>query len=550
MTDLATAKYSIKLSPYAAKVEVYKNSTLLASSINTVCLYESVYEPTIYFPRKDLNFEVMEASNLVTFCPFKGNASYWNYLDRRSNLEAKNICWAYLDPIAESKGIKEHFAFFPNQITMMIDGQPKNYNTAQRNKPLINDRLASFTLLEAPKISDFESFFSRLATVCSEADPQIMQITLLIRTLHPQLHGYLYIYKKDEPIEKIILDQKMLAAETFLKSPLKPVLDRLGGVRCVLKDGQMLDEFPVLKEFKSKGVTDYCALPLTFSNGQMNVISFATRKPEGFSTSFLGSVHQAVGGITKFIENHVANQNMETFLKTYLGRLSSHSLLQGSTQRGDGKVIDCAFFFCDLRNSTKFISEMTKDAFLKLLGRYFDAVAEPILENGGEIVHYLGDAVLGFFPQQDGISPSEVCFNALKAAHSALENLETSNTKNNQGLSELRTGISLHFGECIYCNVGTKNRMDFSTIGPCVNKTVRIEGYTKMLDRPVLCTEDFFKIFEKGTQAQFEDMGLQQLRGFTEKEKIFAPNLDQLVKKLLGKQASKENLSTENILPL
>jgi adenylate cyclase len=83
----------------------------------------------------------------------------------------------------------------------------------------------------------------------------------------------------------------------------------------------------------------------------------------------------------------------------------------------------------------------------------------------------------------------------------------------------VQAGIGLHLGEVIYGNVGAPDRLDFTAIGPAVNLATRLEGLTKRLDRPLLCSSDFAGAYK----GKLMSLGFQPVRGLAQPEEIFAP---------------------------
>lgn len=81
-------------------------------------------------------------------------------------------------------------------------------------------------------------------------------------------------------------------------------------------------------------------------------------------------------------------------------------------------------------------------------------------------------------------------------------------------------GIGVHVGEVMYGNIGSRNRLDFTVIGPAVNIASRLEALTKELKRPVLFSKDFVE--RAGCASKLEDVGSYPLRGLSEPVTAFA----------------------------
>ncbi len=88
----------------------------IADSQDAVVLMEASYAPVVYFPRADVEMEVLARTALDTYCPYKGHASYFTI--RRDGTIAENAVWSYETPHAGMAAIAERVAFYPNVVTI------------------------------------------------------------------------------------------------------------------------------------------------------------------------------------------------------------------------------------------------------------------------------------------------------------------------------------------------------------------------------------------------------------------------------------------------
>jgi adenylate cyclase len=142
-----------------------------------------------------------------------------------------------------------------------------------------------------------------------------------------------------------------------------------------------------------------------------------------------------------------------------------------------------------------------------------------VIENGGEVLKFIGDAVLAIFPIADRNNPHpQACVNALSAVQDTRNAIEDLN-RERSALSEppLRYGTALHRGDITYGNVGTMKRLDFTVIGTAVNQVSRIESLCKELGVPVLMSSAFAKSVSSG----LVNMGTHSLRGIRGEQEIF-----------------------------
>src|SRR6185295_18505601 len=105
--------------------------------------------------------------------------------------------------------------------------------------------------------------------------------------------------------------------------------------------------------------------------------------------------------------------------------------------------------------------------FIGKLNAYYEVVVSAIHAEGGEVLKFIGDAVLAIFVDDD--RHGDACLRALAATHAA-----------NRGLADNRIefdhGVGLHLGQFQFGNIGSLRRMDFTVIGSDVNFASRIES--------------------------------------------------------------------------
>ena len=161
---------------------------------------------------------------------------------------------------------------------------------------------------------------------------------------------------------------------------------------------------------------------------------------------------------------------------------------------------------------------MPRDALIDLLNCYFGPMCDAVAEHGGEILKFVGDAMLAIFPV--GADPAQTCRAALVAAERAQAALIDENRRREAaGLSRIEYGLALHLGDVMYGNIGSDTRLDFTVIGPAVNLTARIESMCRQLDRPLLLSSDFVTAGSISAQS----LGVFPLKGVGVDQEIFAP---------------------------
>ena len=230
--------------------------------------------------------------------------------------------------------------------------------------------------------------------------------------------------------------------------------------------------------------------------------------------------------LSRLYEVHTLRRNTAVLLDTYLGSRTGQRVLNGLTQRGDGESIHAVIWFCDLRDSTAMAESMSREQFLEDLNLFFDCVAGAVLEYGGEILRFIGDAVLGIFSVPDASAPGpgssrgvgQTCYNAIEAAREAERRVaEVNRGRREDGRPDIRYGIGLHIGDVTYGNIGTRERLEFTVIGAAANEAARIEGLCKTLDATVLISDEFAGNFPESLVS----MERHRLRGVGAEREIF-----------------------------
>lgn len=109
-----SAEHPITVAPNPARVVVTVGGKVVADSANALTLREASYPPAHYIPRADVDFALLERTEHSTYCPFKGDASYYSI--RTGDGLAENAVWTYEAPHDAVAEIKDHVAFYPTKV--------------------------------------------------------------------------------------------------------------------------------------------------------------------------------------------------------------------------------------------------------------------------------------------------------------------------------------------------------------------------------------------------------------------------------------------------
>jgi adenylate cyclase len=350
----------------------------------------------------------------------------------------------------------------------------------------------------------------------------IDRVSLHISTLHPQVRGSRILWQRESGLLAEVQYGRDDSAvdESYRKSPLYAVHESGRAVRRKLDGGLSVAEFPILAELQTEGITDYLALPLLFSNGVLQVVTWSSRRPGGFGDSDIATIEELLPALCAVVETHEQRRMLRTLLETYLGQQAGERVLNGTIRRGEGETIAAALWYCDLRGFTAMSEDLPRDDVIALLNDYFECMAGPVQANGGEVLKFIGDAILAIFRIADDLDRDRSCRTALSAGEEALTDLSRLNDRRRAaGQQTLEVGIGLHTGAVMYGNIGAPNRLDFTVVGPAVNLVTRIEELCPLLHRPLLTSARF----ASPCGSKLQSLGHHQLKGIAAPQEIFAP---------------------------
>ena len=111
---------SIQRNP--ARVVVSVAGRVIAETRNALTLRESDYSPVQYIPREDVDFSQLERTDHTTYCPYKGNCSYYNI--PAGGKKSVNAVWSYEDPFPAVAQIRGHVAFYCDRVDEIAEQVP------------------------------------------------------------------------------------------------------------------------------------------------------------------------------------------------------------------------------------------------------------------------------------------------------------------------------------------------------------------------------------------------------------------------------------------
>lgn len=187
-----------------------------------------------------------------------------------------------------------------------------------------------------------------------------------------------------------------------------------------------------------------------------------------------------------------------------------NEILAGNVQGGTGSRRRVCVLFADIRGFTARSERATPEAIIELLNGYFSLMTEVIHKHGGVVDKFIGDGLMAFFGAPQALEHPEK--RALEAAQEMLIRLHQHNRAlQARGIDPIAIGIGLHVGEVILGYLGSEARHEYTAIGDTVNAASRLEGMTKTLGYPVVCSAEVAAAVQGS--AELADLGEQSVRG-------------------------------------
>jgi adenylate cyclase len=319
----------------------------------------------------------------------------------------------------------------------------------------------------------------------------VSRFRLAVETLNAQIATWAVAWEESKPVESWDGAHGIHLTSAYIGSPAQTVMEHGTSVRYRVDGPPGPDEHSFYHDLHRDGLTDYFALPVVFGNGQLNLASFATRRPGGFAKDDLDKFHALCHLVAPILDAINGRRVAASLMDTYIGRRTGPKILDGLIRRGDGEIIQAALWYSDLRNFTRLSERLSTNDLIDLLNSYFESLTAAAEARGGEVLQYIGDAVLIVFAAEKDDQVKQACHNAVEAAIDAFSAVAVTNSRRRrQQLPEIEFGLGLHVGRVTHANVGSQQRLAFNVIGPAVNRTARIEAKTKDYDTPLLLSHE------------------------------------------------------------
>ena len=377
---------------------------------------------------------------------------------------------------------------------------------------------------------------------CVAAGLPLGRTQVFIDTLHPVHEGRLFRwgfgraepslldYGRTSPDELAASGSDPLdieAADRWRRSPFYRML-QTGDLVFRRRLSEATDhEFSPLPDLIAAGMTDYVAIITRFGTegaiGEMDGLysSWTTRAPGGFTDGHIAALQRIAPSLALAIKSVSLARMTGTLMETYLGRDAGQRVLSGRIVRGIAERIDAVIWFSDLRGFMR-ITDTAPDQVIPLLNDYSDAIVSAIHAHGGDVVKLIGDGTLAIFTAEDRMLACDASLSAAIAARQSVAELKERRTLDGKPVTDMYLG--LHVGEVFYGNIGSRERLDFTVIGPAVNEASRIGAMCRSVDQPVLISSAFADVGD--IRRRLVSVGRFALRGVSQPQELFTLDRD------------------------
>lgn len=367
----------------------------------------------------------------------------------------------------------------------------------------------------------------------NDAGIALMRLQVAQRVLHPVFAGVGFRWFRGRAAEQAdwVRDDGD-PAEGLDDSPFGHLFrNNLAEWRCRIEGANAAGPYPIIDELREQGATDYIIYATGFKDTQFDgeiplaeqegmLSSWTVDSPGGYTDEQLQQLSRIVRVLGLAIKSARNHRMARSLLEVYLGRDAGRRVLSGDIELGSVQTISAVLWYCDMQGFTKIAERTSSSDLIDMLNAYFDTMVSAIHEAGGEVLKFMGDGLMAIFELGDE-DTSDVCRVALDTVEEVRRRIAAINearTADGKVCTELY--IAIHLGDVEYGNIGAKDRLDFTVVGPAVNKVSRIEAMCRPLDRDVVFSSAFTRA-ATGCQHRLVSLGRYALRGVRQPEELY-----------------------------
>jgi adenylate cyclase len=361
------------------------------------------------------------------------------------------------------------------------------------------------------------------------AGVKLARAAVIIDTLHPVYEGRAFRWRREDEGEPELIEYGPTtdgqAAENWRASVHHQMLET-GASRMRVP---IVPDRPVgywqVDNFAAEGMTEYLALINRFAHegtiGEMDCVYsyWVTNRPGGFTDDEVNRLEALMPTLALAVKCASLTRIAATLVETYLGRDPGRRVLAGRIGRGVAETINAALWFSDLREFTRIAERAEPHHIIPFLNDYAELAIAAIHDHHGDVLKLMGDGVLAVFTAE---GPAIACRSALAAEATLRLQLARLNQRRAfEGLPTTEVYLGLHIGEVFYGNIGSRERLDFTVVGPAVNEVSRIAAMCRSVERELLISEAFAEAMTEPERTELVSVGRYALRGVERPRHLF-----------------------------
>jgi adenylate cyclase len=364
-----------------------------------------------------------------------------------------------------------------------------------------------------------------------EAGVPLAQAIVILDTLHPVYEGRAFRWRADLPETVEAVDYGRTdtgeAAENWRQSVFFHLLQ--SGEEAARRRFWAGDpaEFSMMAQARDAGMTDYLALVHRFAAegviGDMDCVysAWASAAPGGFGDGAVAALQRLAPFLKLAIKSAALARMAGTIAETYLGRDPGRRVMSGRIMRGVAEKIGAVLWLSDLHGYTHISESAPPEEIIPLLNDYADVVISAVHGEGGDVLKLIGDGTLAIFAGEDRAQAAEAALAAAARVRKGAAKLNQRRAE--KALPTTEVYLALHVGDVFYGNVGSKDRLDFTVIGPAVNEVSRILALSRSVEQNVLLSTAFAEALGIEARRRLVSLGRYALRGVAQPQELFTP---------------------------
>jgi len=266
------------------------------------------------------------------------------------------------------------------------------------------DAVADWLMNQALATANLEDLLTECSLRLDAAGVPLWRSTIAFQTLHPLYQAVSLIWYRESGLQPVDHFPERVNAQTkeWMQSPQYYIIaNRLPFLRRRLTGREAVFDFPLLEELKERGATDHLVYIVPFGGadyaapGHDGIVgSWSTDRPGGFTDDDIRSLTRIQSRLGVACKIAIREQITRNVLGAYLGPDAGQQVLSGHIKLGDGETIHAVIWFSDLRESSALADRLPADEYLTLVNDYFACTAGAVIDSGGEVLRFIGDALL------------------------------------------------------------------------------------------------------------------------------------------------------------